>query len=177
MLEENNRVVITLDPIPVDDLVAISNASIPGHLEGLTLQDALPPAHIAKRCLNLIQGGHAVPWCNTFYIRESGRTIVGGCRFKGKPSDGCVEIGYWISPERRKQGVATQAIDALLALAFQSNEVSEVLAKVGERNVPSTALVQKLGFVIARTELDEDGNLLVHWVLRAPSKESLPETL
>jgi [ribosomal protein S5]-alanine N-acetyltransferase len=157
---------IALDPIPVDDLVSLSQSSIPTRLVDRVLKDALPPAFVAARSLDQICGGKAVHWCSTFYIREIDGTVIGGCGFKDEPHNGRVEIGYAVSPDRRNQGVATSAVKALISLAFKSGEVHEVLAKVSELNAPSMRVVQRLGFVEAGTEAGKDNELLVQWILR-----------
>ncbi|QRN53598.1 GNAT family N-acetyltransferase [Dyella caseinilytica] len=164
---------ITLDPIPLDDLVALSKSSIPTRLVGIALEGALPPAFVATRSLDHIDSGKSVHWCSTFYIRDLDKAVVGGCGFKDEPHNGRVEIGYAVSPERRNQGIATVAIEALTSLAFKSAEVHEVLAQVSELNAPSTRVVQKLGFVNTGTAVDKDDEVLVQWILRAqpnPSK-------
>lgn len=70
---------------------------------------------------------------------------------------------------RHFREIATRAIEALVVLAFKS---SEVLAKVRERNAPSTRVVQKLGFVSVGTEVDPNKGVLARWILRAQSNPS-----
>ncbi|GLQ98132.1 GNAT family N-acetyltransferase [Dyella mobilis] len=157
---------IALDPISVEDLIAFAKASVPERLAHIALEDALPPPSVATRSLNLVYQGQQPPWCNSFYIREPDDTIIGGCRFKGEPHNGQVEIGYWVSVARRNRGIATRAIEALVLIAFNSGQVREVLAKVRELNAPSTRVVQKLGFASVGSELNHNGEVLVHWTLQ-----------
>lgn len=158
---------ITLDPIPLDDLILLSTSCIPTRLAGCTLDGALPPTIVATRALQHINGGKSAAWCSTFYIRDADGAVIGGCGFKDEPYGGRVEVGYSVAPERRNRGVATSAIEILARLAFKSAEVSEVLAKVHELNGPSTRVVQKLGFTKVGTEVDKNDQVLVQWILRA----------
>ena len=79
-------------------------------------------------------------------VRQSDQVVVGGCGFKDAPAGGSVEIGYAVSPQCRKQGIATAAVRALLQKAFASAEVQEVRAEIDLSNIASTRVVQKLDF-------------------------------
>lgn len=162
---------ITLEPIPVDDLMVLSKSCLPTRLAGCTLDGALPPAIVATRALQQISGGKSAAWCNNFYIRDADGAVIGGCGFKDEPCSGRVEIGYSVAPDRRNRGVATSAIEILARLAFKSAEVYEVLAKVNELNGPSTRVVQKLGFTKLGTEVNGGNEVLVQWILRADPAE------
>jgi [ribosomal protein S5]-alanine N-acetyltransferase len=157
---------ITLDPIPVSDLAILAESIVPAELRGIALEGALPPAFVAARSLDQIHGGKPTRWCSTFYIRETDQTIVGGCGFKDAPCNGRVEIGYAVSPLRRNRGIATSAVRSLVSLAFESGEVSEILAQVNEINSPSTRVVEKLGFLSSSVLTDQYNTALVQWVLR-----------
>lgn len=157
---------IALDPIPVGDLAALSESAVPESLAGIALDGALPPAFVAARSLEQIRSGKPEHWCSTFYIRESDNTVVGGCGFKDAPTNGRIEIGYAVSPQRRNRGIATAAVAALASMAFESGEVGEVLAQISELNASSARVVQKLGFVSIGTAVNHEGEVLVQWVLR-----------
>lgn len=156
--------VIRLDPIPVEDLVALAAATTPGGIRHDVLSGALPPAFVAARSLGQIREGKSAFWCSTFYIREPDGTIVGGCGFKNVPIDGRVEIGYAVSPERRRQGIASAAVAKLASTAFASGEVTEVLAQVAADNEASIRVVTRLRFREVGRIVEND-ELLVHFVL------------
>lgn len=164
---------IILDPIPVSDLVILAESAVPAELRNFALEGALPPAFVAVRSLDQIRSGKAARWCSTFYVRETDQTVVGGCGFKDAPCNGRVEIGYAVSPLRRNQGIATNAVRSLVSLAFEGGEVSEVLAQVDEINRPSTKVVEKLGFRSSGVTLDENNKKVVQWLLRIPPGNSL----
>jgi [ribosomal protein S5]-alanine N-acetyltransferase len=132
----------------------------------LTIADgALPPAHVAVRALRLLSEGQIEQWCSTYFmVQHPQNLLVGACGFKGQPVQGRVEIGYGVSPGMRGQGHASAAVQTLLAIAFASGRVKEVLAQVGAKNPASTRVVAKLGFTVSGTRVDEDDEILVQWV-------------
>lgn len=62
--------------------------------------------------------------------------------------DGGVEIGYRIEPEHRRQGLATEALEAIVALAASAFAVPALEAETAEHNVPSMATLARLGFTL-----------------------------
>lgn len=84
-----------------------------------------------------------------YYIVENEPvpTLVGIAGFKGPPrDDGTVEVGYSIVPERRRQGIATEAVGALLARAFESPDVRRVVAETYPTLDGSMGVIKSLGF-------------------------------
>ena len=68
-----------------------------------------------------------------------------------------VEIGYGVLPEHRRQGYATEAAEALIALA-RTQGIDHFVASVSPDNEPSLAIIRKLGFVRTGEHIDpEDG--------------------
>lgn len=157
----------TLRPISRDDLQVLADAGLPDGVAGRTAEGALPPPFVAKRSLSQLQQGQDELWCRGFYIvRNADGFVVGGCGFKGAPMCGQVEIGYGVSPACRNQGAATQAVRVLIRMAFAIEDVVAILAQVNPDNVPSTCIVQKLGFIKGEVETGEGGEPLAQWVLR-----------
>jgi [ribosomal protein S5]-alanine N-acetyltransferase len=128
-------------------------------------EGALPPVHVAVRALRLRSEGQAEPWCNAYFmVQDPQNFVVGACGFKGHPIQGRVEVGYGVSPGMRRQGHASAAVQALLAIAFSSGKVNEVLAQIAANNLASTRVAAKLGFTASGTRVDADGEVLVQWV-------------
>lgn len=125
---------------------------------------ALPPAHVAVRALSQLEAGVPADWCVPLLIvsTESGH-ILGGCRFKGAPIDGRVEIGYGVAQAARRRGIATAAVSELLRLAASSGLARHVDAHILPGNVASAGVVSRLGFSRVGTVVDPDGELVVHW--------------
>lgn len=57
------------------------------------------------------------------------------------------EVGYWIRSDCLHQGLATEAVSALLRVAFDVEELSGVDLRVEPHNVASARLAEKLGFL------------------------------
>jgi RimJ/RimL family protein N-acetyltransferase len=76
--------------------------------------------------------------------RTDGRAI-GGIGFKGRPQDGCAEIGYGLAPSARGQGYAAEALSALLTVAAEHG-VSRVVADTDPDNVASQRTLERAGF-------------------------------
>ena len=152
---------IELVPMDLPNLRKLA-ASEPSNLQAP--DGALPPSHVAAQSLSQLEAGVPPNWCVPFLIiaRESGK-ILGGCRFKGEPTDGRVEIGYGVAESARGRGVATAAVAEMLGLAASSGLVRHVDAHILPDNIASSKVVSRLGFSRGDTVLDPDGELVVHW--------------
>lgn len=160
---------VTLQPIPRSELQVLADSGLPDSVAARLAEAALPPRFVAQRSLAQLREGKDSYWCSTFYIvRDSDNLVVGGCGFKDAPSGGRVEIGYGVSPLCRNRGIATHAVRELLRLAFATDDVSEVLARINPANTPSSRVVQKLDFVKGPVIPDEDGEMVVQWAFRRP---------
>ena len=57
-----------------------------------------------------------------------------------------LEVGYIFAPAAGGRGYATEAVRALVDLAFSTVGARRVIARVDARNRPSAALLERLGF-------------------------------
>ena len=152
---------VTLVPLDLPNLRRLA-ASEPVDLQAPA--GALPPAHVAARALSQLNSGVPANWCIPLLIVATGAgEILGGCRFKGEPVDGRVEIGYGVAKSARGRGVATAAVSQLLLLATSSGLVRQVDAHILPDNLASSKVVARLGFSRRDTIVDPDGELVVHW--------------
>lgn len=82
-----------------------------------------------------------------FVVEHEGRVV-------GKA--GCwrvPEIGYILHPDVWGRGLAREALEALIPRLFARFDIPAITADVDPRNLPSIALLQRLGFVeIGRAE-------------------------
>jgi putative acetyltransferase len=175
---------VTLHPISRFELAELALGAVPARAQHHAGPDALPPVFVAARALDQLADGKPLHWCSTFYIvRSEDEMIVGGCGFKDAPFNGIVEIGYAVAISCRNQGIATEAITALLKYAFASDEVNQVLAQINPDNIASAKVAEKAGFVRAGNIVDDEGEVLVQWVASkspmsvaiAPLNPYLPE--
>lgn len=88
------------------------------------------------------------PWVHGFaLVQRESDAVVGGCGFKGPPDGGgVVEIAYGVSPEQRNRGYATEAAAALVAFAFERDDVHVVRAHTLPGAGASQRVLAKCGF-------------------------------
>ena len=157
----------SLLPLLKAELEALAESRIPDGLEHRAEPDSMPPAFVAARALRLLAAGYPTPWGTTFLIvDDEGSRIVGGCGFKEAPINGRVEVGYGVAPVARGKGAATAALKLLVDVAFRAGE-KEVLAEIVPGNRASTTVVEKLGFQVIGSRIDDDGERVVQWIKRS----------
>ncbi|MGE4072471.1 MAG: GNAT family N-acetyltransferase [Lysobacterales bacterium] len=158
---------VQLHPIPTAWLQDIVAGRRPASPELGIAEDALPPAHVARRALAQLARGDAPQWCLPFNIVavDEGR-VVGGCGFKGAPSKRTAEIGYGIAPSCWRRGFARSGVSRLLRLGAESGEIDQVIAHIATDNEASSALARGLGFVASSGLVEIEGERLVLWRLR-----------
>lgn len=67
-----------------------------------------------------------------------------------------VEVGYMFAPTSGGRGYATEAVGALLELAFGQLRARRVIARVDLRNAPSRALLERLGLRLEAELLENE---------------------
>jgi ribosomal-protein-alanine N-acetyltransferase len=158
----------TLHPLSYQQLLALAASQIPKEFASRAADGGLPPDFVATRALTQLQAGKSAFWCSTFIIsRDADQIIVGSCGFKHEPQAGRVEIGYSISSDFRRQGIASTMLTVLLELAF-AHGATEVLAEILPTNTASIATVKKAGFKNIGTRIDEDNETVQQWIAIKP---------
>lgn len=56
------------------------------------------------------------------------------------------EVGYWIHPGHLRQGLASEAVAALVRVSFDIEQVEALEIRTFTHNLPSAAIAQRLGF-------------------------------
>ncbi|MEJ7794129.1 MAG: GNAT family N-acetyltransferase [Nocardioides sp.] len=87
-----------------------------------------------------------------------GHQAVGSIGCFGPPTDGETEVGYGLVPEVRGQGIATEALAALVAEADRVGV--RLRASVAPENRPSLQVLARCGFTELRGS-NEDGELVM----------------
>ena len=77
--------------------------------------------------------------------RSTDGRAIGGIGFKGRPTDGDVEIGYGLAPSARGHGYAAEAVVALLRIAA-AHGLTRVLADTTPDNTASQRTLLRAGF-------------------------------
>jgi RimJ/RimL family protein N-acetyltransferase len=105
------------------------------------------------------------PWLGRVIVLddERGRRVIGSIGFHGPPDEGGrVEIGYRVDPDHRRQGVATEVVQALFEWAHREHGVTRFRAATAPGNLASQAVLARFGFRQKGLQMDEvDGVELV----------------
>lgn len=96
------------------------------------------------RCLAGMESGEIFPW--VIADRGSDRLIGAMTLFSLHVDQLRAEIGYSLSPDFQGRGLATEALCAGLAHAFDDLGLVRVEADVDPRNEPSWRLLERIGF-------------------------------
>ncbi|HBJ00771.1 MAG TPA: GNAT family N-acetyltransferase, partial [Lysinibacillus sp.] len=95
-------------------------------------------------------------------IEKTGNNIVGSCGFNNVDFDNATaEIGYDLAKTHWGKGYATEAIIALIDVAFTHLEMTTIVAKVDAANINSIKVLQKLNFTLQGYNSTEE-NLQVY---------------
>ena len=85
-------------------------------------------------------------WGHRQVVERASGLVVGGIGFFGPPLGGEAEIGYGIVPSRQGRGYATEAVQAMLAMAWADSRVRIVVAGTHPGNAASQRVLEKAGF-------------------------------
>lgn len=80
--------------------------------------------------------------------------LVGACGLHPRIGPGGLEIGYWVRSGRTGAGVATEAVRALVRLAFSLDGIDHVEIHHDVANVASRRVPEKVGFTLAEERAD-----------------------
>ncbi len=113
-------------------------------------------------------------WGTFLFVLDDPRTLVGLGGYKGDPSkEGVVEIGYAIAPAFRGRGLATAAVQQMVARGFGSRQVRLIDAHTLAHPNASTRVLEKTGFEMIGELEDPDDGPIWHWRLRPTDGEPL----
>jgi [ribosomal protein S5]-alanine N-acetyltransferase len=120
---------------------------------------------MVEHALAALEGGVEPRWSTHLFVHQGERVVVGIGGFTGPPDQGAVEIGYSVAPGYRGAGWATAAARRLVAAAEQSGEVRLIAAHTLAAPGPSTAILQRLGFLHVGEAVDPDEGAVWRWEL------------
>lgn len=100
-----------------------------------------------------------------FLLIERSSSQLVGCSGLHRPnwSTPKVEVGYWVRPSRAGQGFITEAVNALVKLAFERLAVARIELITDEDNLASRRVADRCSFglegVLRHERRDSDGSL------------------
>lgn len=96
------------------------------------------------------QAGLSMPiedgWLQLGVLSVDSGQLLGDLALHALVEKSCFEIGFTISPQYQKQGYATEAASALLAMLFDQHGATSVIANTDSRNMASIRTLEALGF-------------------------------
>jgi [ribosomal protein S5]-alanine N-acetyltransferase len=124
-----------------------------GRALGVTIADAWPPEHYDPPAVEWMLSAiaslpaHAV-WRGYYIVlAQNPPILIGTAGYKSVPdNDGVVEIGYSVASSFQRQGIASEAVSALLAQAY-ANGASAVAAETFPTLVASLGVMRRCGMV------------------------------
>ena len=136
---------------------------------GVRVPDDLPDQldnFLQFRIVDLEIDQAAQPWLGRAIVlteADGTRRFVGTVGFHEPPNvDGRVEVGYRVEPQYRRQGVASEVVRGLFDWAAREHGIRRFRASVAPGNVPSRAIISRLGFHQTGVQMDDvDGEELV----------------
>lgn len=94
---------------------------------------------------SIFEKGTGIRWCITLKDED---TVIGSCGFLNRQQKHYkAEIGYELSRKYWGQGIASEALEAVLSYGFKHFELERIEALIEPLNVSSQKLVEKHGFL------------------------------
>ena len=98
---------------------------------------------IIERRAKGFESGSRIRWA---IVPKENNYLIGSCGFTWHDKANAAEIGYELNSEFWRQGIMSEALNAILQYGFSSKEIQFVIAEVMLKNVASKRLLEKLGF-------------------------------
>lgn len=109
--------------------------------------------------------GYNKPWIG-YFATIDGQEIAGAGGFKGKPTDGKVEIAYGTFKKHEGQGVGTEICRQLVLLSRQTDPAIRITARTLQEGYASIRILEKNGFECAGIVYDEEDGNVLEWELK-----------
>jgi len=83
--------------------------------------------------------------------------LVGSCGYHlVNKTNASVSLGYWLAQDMTGKGIITRCVKFLINYAFDQLKLNKVVIQVGETNLPSRAICEKLSLVNEGLERDAE---------------------
>ena len=119
---------------------------------------------VAVRLKDLSDDADYLPWSLRVMALKPSLRFVGHFNFHSKPNadylkelaPGAVEMGYFVLPEFRRQGLAEEAALGMMDWTARIHGVTRIVVSISPKNGPSVAMARKLGFARIGSHIDEE---------------------
>ncbi|PSR57440.1 N-acetyltransferase [Adhaeribacter arboris] len=112
--------------------------------------------------------GFHKPWIGYFATNDE-NSLVGCGGYKGKPSNGKVEISYGTFKNFRGRGLGTEICRQLVELSLKTDSSVKITARTLPDNLGSIGILKKNHFECNGLLYDEEDGDVLEWELRVPS--------
>ena len=96
------------------------------------------------------------------WLAVEGGEVVASLAIKNPATEGTVEIGYAVAPQRRGRGIATRAVMALMPVLVR-HDVALVRAETAVANLASGRVLAKAGFHWHADAISDDDGPVILW--------------
>jgi RimJ/RimL family protein N-acetyltransferase len=163
---ETPRLILRILPPPALEALAAGDRTKASHLTQCDLgsfpDDQL--SIVAVRLKDLGDDPDYLPWSLRVMALKPGLRFAGHFNFHTKPNadylkelaPGAVEMGYFVLPELRRQGLAEEAALGMMDWASRAHGVTRFVVSISPENAPSVAMARKLGFARIGSHIDEE---------------------
>jgi RimJ/RimL family protein N-acetyltransferase len=163
---ETPRLILRTLPQPALAALAAGDRAEASRLTQCHLED-FPDDQLSIAAIRLKDVGvdsDYLPWSLRAMLLKPSLPFVGHFNFHTKPNadylkelaPGAVEMGYFVLPEFRRQGLAEEAALGMMAWASQVHGVNRFVVSISPENAPSVAMARKLGFARIGSHIDEE---------------------
>jgi [ribosomal protein S5]-alanine N-acetyltransferase len=121
-----------------------SDPAVTRHYNLQTFTDVDEARQLVQRRRERFETGHSIRWGIAL---EDGAQLIGSCGLIFDAEHAKAELGYEIGSAYWNRGYAGEALRAVLAYAFATLALRQIVAHVMPGNDASKHLLQKLGFV------------------------------
>lgn len=80
-------------------------------------------------------------------LKSEENKLIGQCELFDLQAQSKAELGYWLGADYHSQGIMTEALGAVVCYGFNIMGLHRIYAYTSTQNMPSRALLRKVGFV------------------------------
>lgn len=163
---ETPRLVLRTLPLPALEALTVGDRAEASRLTQCDLSD-FPDDQLSiatVRLKDVSDDPHYLPWSLRAIALKPSLRFVGHFNFHSKPNadylkdvaPGAVEMGYFVLPEFRRQGLAEEAALGMMDWASRAHGIRRFIISISPDNAPSVAMARKLGFTRIGSHIDEE---------------------